>query len=167
MEDPFWFWGGVEPWKPPPRHVSAKRWVVILLGSHCGVYLVTKYWSGNLRDPKEGLWGTKGHTKNIWSGPLVATNSTPHRNFQQSIISSTHYQPPSCVHAPATCSQLQNRMFQNNVRAAYQIPFNMSTNERPALLCTASTKNQIHYFVPQECLKMRHMSFFCASIWVT
>ena len=26
MEDPTWFWGGVEPWKPPPRHISSKRW---------------------------------------------------------------------------------------------------------------------------------------------
>ena len=26
MEAPTWFWGGVEPWKPPPRHISSKRW---------------------------------------------------------------------------------------------------------------------------------------------
>merc|ERR1712037_822651 len=25
MEDPTWFWGGVQPWKPPPRHISSKR----------------------------------------------------------------------------------------------------------------------------------------------
>lgn len=25
MEDPTWFWGGVEPWKPPQRHISNKR----------------------------------------------------------------------------------------------------------------------------------------------
>ena len=27
MEDPTWFWGGIEPWKPPQRHVSNKRLV--------------------------------------------------------------------------------------------------------------------------------------------
>merc|ERR1712210_31413 len=25
MEDPTWFWGGVQPWKPTPRHISSKR----------------------------------------------------------------------------------------------------------------------------------------------
>ena len=29
MEDPTWFWGGIEQWKPPQRHLSAKRWVTI------------------------------------------------------------------------------------------------------------------------------------------
>ena len=25
MEDPTWFWGGIEPWRPPQRHLTAKR----------------------------------------------------------------------------------------------------------------------------------------------
>ena len=26
MEDPTWFWGGIEQWKPPQRHLPAKRY---------------------------------------------------------------------------------------------------------------------------------------------
>ena len=49
MDDPTWFWGGVEPWKPRPRQVSGKRWFFsftvkkhIFLG--VGL-LVTSLWS--------------------------------------------------------------------------------------------------------------------------
>ena len=30
MEDPTWFWGGIEQWKPPQRHLTKTRLEIFL-----------------------------------------------------------------------------------------------------------------------------------------